>query len=259
MLNDDQLTVLRKSLTCRYVAPSSSTANGHRGQHSHDTRGGPDVGASSITSTVKPLLLREPSTLEANLYREVLQLIAGTGEFVDDITARYFQTGLHRFLPVISRKRFQRNLITLGGVPPAGFSVLLLAICLSVSTLTSPTSGAASVQQPEALHLAAKSLCYQVQGACGPSVHLIQARLLLAVHEYRQRRPQEAFESIAGCARMAYAARLHRIFDSGNGSNDVTMADADSAYEMDAEDPDAVELQRREAANTWWGIVINER
>jgi hypothetical protein len=70
---------------------------------------------------------------EANLYRQVLHRIRETGQFVDDISTRYFQ-GFHQYLPVISRARFHGNLVTLGAVPSAGFSTLLLSICLASSS-----------------------------------------------------------------------------------------------------------------------------
>lgn len=179
----------------------------------------------------------EPSQSEAGLYREVLRLIGETHQFLDDITATYFQQGIHRFLPVISRIRFQRSLITLGSVPSAGFSVLLLAICLP------------KVDRESSFYLATKSICAQVQRSFAPSIHLIQARLLLTLHEYVQGRPEEAFEAIAGCARMAYAARIHRLTRSS------TAGDLDAG---EFEDPD-LHLQEKEAANTWWGIAICER
>lgn len=187
----------------------------------------------------------EPCQSEASLYRQVLRLIAETHQFLDDITASYFQKGIHRYLPVISRTRFQGSLITLGAVPSAGFSVLLLAICLATSSALKPSRPSRAVRST--LYLAAKSICAQVQGSSAPSVHLVQARLLLALHEYMEGRPEEAFEAIAGCARMAYAARIHRSAKS-RPSSDPT----------ESEDPDLL-LQSREAANTWWGITICER
>lgn len=83
-----------------------------------------------------------------------------------------------------------------------------------------------------------------MQGSHTPSIHLIQARLLLALHEYMQGRPEEAFEAIAGCARLGYAARIHRRDQHSEAT--------------ESEDPD-LQLQAIEAANTWWGIMICER
>ena len=187
----------------------------------------------------------EPAALEDSIYRQVHQIIRETGQFVDDITARYFQ-GFHCYLPIISRTRFHRNLITLGTTPCGGFSVLLLSICLITS---SPKLGrrtrSANNPRPadtQALHLATKSLFSRVQGASPASVPLIQAGILLAVYEYAHGRPDEAFTSIASCARMGYAARMHA--SNPPSSNHI--------------DTDAY-LQAEEIANTWWGIIICER
>ncbi|RDW85288.1 hypothetical protein BP6252_02878 [Coleophoma cylindrospora] len=190
----------------------------------------------------------DPTISEANLYLQVHQLIRATGRFVDDVTAQYFQ-GLHRYLPVISRTRFHSSLITLGTTPSAGFSVLLLSISLitSSSKLGWHAEHANTTTRPvdqRTLHRATKSLFAQVQGLFPPSVHLIQAALLLAVYEYRHGRPEEAFVSLAGCARMAYAAGIHR-------PSPVVHTDTDINADF--------QLQSEEAANTWWGIIIYER
>ncbi|RFU31442.1 hypothetical protein B7463_g4874, partial [Scytalidium lignicola] len=198
-----------------------------------------------------------PATSEANLYLQAHRLIRATGQFVDDISVRYFR-GMHPYLPIISRMRFHSSLITLGTTPSAGFSVLLLSICLATSSpqLEWLTGHAANTQAIDrrSLHLATKSLLAQVQGSFPPSIHLIQAALLLAVYEYAQGRPDEAFVSIAGCARMAYAARIHRPSPVPPRSEKVSLTtDTDPDTDLD------LQLQVEEAANTWWGIIICER
>lgn len=194
----------------------------------------------------------EPVAAEANLYRQVLQLIHETGQFVDDISTRYFQ-GLHRYLPICSRSCFHKNLITLGAIPSADFSILLLTICLTVSS--SSRSGTATEHaNKQSLYLNTKSLLIRAQESYPPSLPLIQSHLLLAVYDYTHGRPEEAFVAIAGCARMAYAARIHLCHRSpsqevllGRGSDVETHLDPDGL------------LRAEEAANTWWGIVVCER
>lgn len=185
----------------------------------------------------------EPAIADANLYNRVLQIIHETGQFIDDLTARYFH-GPHCYLPIVSRSRFQSNLITLGAVPSAGFSILLLAICLTASSISKqkPFSHNTVPARDRALYLATKSLLARVQSSSPGCLSLIQSRLLLALYDYAHGRPEEAFDSIAGCARMAYAARLH--LNSRPGDPRQTHSD-----------PDA----QREAANTWWGIAMCER
>jgi len=170
---------------------------------------------------------------------------------VDDISARYFQ-GFHRSLPIISRTRFYNNLITLGAAPAADFSVLLLTICLITYAPAlgyQPSHGAPQSVEQQSLYLTARSLFAQVQVSCSPSVPLIQAGILLAVYEYTHDRPGDAFVTISGSARMAYAARIHA---RDRHQTQMTHTAAHSA-ETD------ILLLAEEAANTWWGIVIYER
>lgn len=170
---------------------------------------------------------------------------------MDDISARYFQW-YHHHLPVISRTRFYNNLITLGSVPAADFSVLLLSICLITYT---PALGCQSSHDEtpavelQSLYLTAKSLFAQVQASCAPSVSLIQAGLLVALYEYTHCQSDNAFVTLTSIARMAYAARIH-LHDSNRAP---TMGIADHNEKIDHI------LEIEEAANTWWGIVICER
>jgi Fungal specific transcription factor domain len=185
------------------------------------------------------------------VYLEVQSIIRGTRQFVDDISSRYFQ-GFHRHLPIISRTRFYNSLIMLGAAPAADFSVLLLTICLITHApalgYQSGHGATRSVEQ-QSLYLTAKSLFAQVQVSCSPSVPMIQASLLLAVYEYTHGRPDDAFVTIAGSARMAYAARIH--------ARDRHQAQMAHTTGLNA-DIDVL-LHAEEAANTWWGIVICER
>ncbi|KAJ3533842.1 hypothetical protein NM208_g7800 [Fusarium decemcellulare] len=198
--------------------------------------------SSSSLYTISP----EPAASETTLYLQIHNLIRSTGQFVDDVTAYYFKS-VHRYLPFISRTRFQSSLITLGSTPSAEFSALLLSICL----VTSSPKLTGDVTKTKSLYLAAKSIFAQVQGPHPPSVCLIQAGLLLALYEYIARRPDEAFTSIAGCARMAYAARIHVRKPSLPDSPDSTNMKQGTGADVD--------LEYEEAANTWWALIICER
>lgn len=179
-----------------------------------------------------------------SIHLEVQNIVRSTGEFVDDLTARYFRN-FHVHLPIISRRRFQDNLIASTGAPPsADSSVLLLTICL-IAYLPNPElslqqHGDTPVMGRQSLYLATKALLAQLQGSLQPSVALIQACLLLATYEYANGRPEVALVTIAGCARMAYAARIHNIRHHDNINGDSR-------------------LEVEEARNTWWGIVVFER
>lgn len=185
------------------------------------------------------------------MYLQVHGIIRATGQFVDDISARYF-CGFHRHLPIISRARFNSNLVGGKAAPTADFCVLLQAICLITHA---PALGyhaghiaATSVEQ-KSIYLNTRSLFAQVQASCSPSIPLIQAGLLLAVYEYIQGRPDDAFVTISGSARMAYAIRMHK--------QDLRQIQIAHAYSQHA-NMDSLQ-QAEEETNTWWGIVIFER
>lgn len=217
--------------------------------------------ATDVVSHVAPwgTIPWQPATMETNLYLQVNRIIRTTGQFVDDITARYFQ-GMHRYLPVVSRTRFHDSLITLGSTPAPDFSVLLLSICLLTYSPTVAQSAGQGVQgatqpvdQRQSLHLAARSLFaqaqVQAQASLPPSLHLIQAGLLLALYEFAHGHPDDAFAAVASCARMAYAARMH---PPSRRSRRPTQTAGPGAGTSPG-------LEEKEAANTWWGIVICER
>lgn len=175
------------------------------------------------------------------MYHEVYKIIRATGQFIDDISARYFQK-FHRNLPIISRIRFN-NHITLGSAPTADFSILLLNICLTTCTPAlgyQPEHGTIGAGKQQSLYLTARSLFSQIQASCSPTVPLIQAGVLLAMYEYTHGRPEDAFVTITGSARMAYATGINRQTQRIYPDRDLL-------------------LQDEEAANTWWGIVILER
>lgn len=170
---------------------------------------------------------------------------------MDDISARYFRH-YHPHLPIISRTRFYKNLITLGTSPAADFSALLLSLCL---VTYAPASGCPFGQdgtpamELQHLYLTVRSIFAQVQVTCSPSVYLIQAGLIIALFEYTRFQPENAFATIASVVRMAYAARIH-----------LNHSDQDRARVVPDQGTMTDLLQENEeAANTWWGIVIYER
>jgi hypothetical protein len=242
----------RKGLRCGYDAVAPTPVN----SSVHDL----DLPLAAAPSPAHPLHrftvpASIPVAVETDLHLLVQHSIRASGLFVDDVSSRYFD-GIHRYIPVISRPRFQYDLIGSGSVPSAGFSVLLLAMCLVHSSPTLRRSGQAASQNflhvgYASLHLTATALFAQVQAQCPPSLYLLQAGLLLAIYEYVSGRPDQAFTSIAGCARMAYAARIHVCNQPSPQPpwRPIDKASTSLAYK----------LQVQEAANTWWGIVIAER
>ncbi|KAJ5649994.1 uncharacterized protein N7484_003717 [Penicillium longicatenatum] len=160
------------------------------------------------------------------------------GQFVDDITARYFR-GIHSFIPIISRPRFHEQLVKCGAPPLAGFSILLL----SMGLITYHPELVQQVSEPldmTTLYVTTKTLFAQVQASSPPSLHLIQASTIIAAYEYAIGKFHDAFTTIGICARMGYTSRLH-------------LANPNAGMDRNTY------LQAEEESNTWWGIVACER
>lgn len=197
------------------------------------------ISLSSILDTV----LSGPGNLEKTVYAEVNRLIRSTGQFVDDITARYFKD-VHIFLPVIARSRFHNGLITLGAPPSADLSILLLCMCLVTPDPESRNSPSFSKTSQHTIYLSAKSIFAQLQAIISPSVSFIQAGLLLAVYEYVHGQSDRGLATLSNSARMAYAARIHTL--------NVNLRHEERTSH-------SLQPEEREALNTWWALIIWER
>lgn len=191
-----------------------------------------------LSNTLSEVLLSHPTNVESILYLRVLSIIRTAGQRIDDIITRYF-CGIHSFIPMLSRSRVNRYLVDHDAPPPAGFSILLLSMCLiTYHTDLMPLSTHPLDQ--ETLYVTTKTLFGLVQASFPPSLHLIQATMIMATYEYANGKVHDAFASIGLCARMGYAARI------------------DSAQaEPKMEDEEYLEAQ--EKSHTWWSILICER
>ena len=190
-----------------------------------------------LSATLSEALVSQPTNVDSTIYLQVLRIIRSAGQTVEDATARYFR-GVHSFIPIVSRSRFQNTLADLSQPPPASFSVLLLSICLITyhpELAPTPTS-----TEPISLYSATKSFFTQVQASLPLSLNLIQAGVIIATYEFFTGRIHDAFASISTCARLGYAARLHLAI---------------LIHEHEA----AISPETEENANTWWGIMICER
>ncbi|KAL2828476.1 hypothetical protein BDW59DRAFT_170962 [Aspergillus cavernicola] len=157
---------------------------------------------------------------------------------------RYFQ-GIHTFVPIVSRQRFQAWLLSFGADPQPDFALLVLCMGLLTYSTNSPNppapQGGHRVED-STLYVATKSLMAQAQALCTPTTQLTQAGVLLAVYEYAHGDPQQAFMTIGSYARMAYAAPLRFL-----PSLTSTIP------------PRTSWIAEEEEINTWWGIRICER
>ncbi|GAM41448.1 hypothetical protein TCE0_042r14577 [Talaromyces pinophilus] len=140
---------------------------------------------------------------------------------------------------MMSRSRINRYLDDHGAPPPPGFSILLLSMCLMTYHPDLVPPSANSLDQ-ETLYVTTKTLFGLVQASFPPSLHLIQATMIMATYEYANGKTNDAFASIGLCARMGYAAHIDNAHPS---------------QKMEAE-----EYSENEAkANTWWNILMCER
>lgn len=178
-----------------------------------------------------------PGSVDEIIYLQVRRLISTTERFIDDISVQYFQ-GVHRWIPIVSRRRFQNDLINFRAPPCADFSVLLLSICLITSYAT-PASP--PVVDQETMYLITKRLFAQVQAYIPSSIRLIQAGILISVFEFGHARLDAASISIGTCARMGYAIGLHKTLQKFEEPEDELRAEAE------------------EGRNVWWRVVICER
>ncbi|KAL4900404.1 hypothetical protein BDW74DRAFT_182733 [Aspergillus multicolor] len=185
----------------------------------------------------RPSLSETSSTVEATVCREVQRIISFTGQYLDEISVRYFQS-IHWYLPIISRQRFHAHLLSFGTDPRADFSVLVLSMCM-LTYDPDPDRQDGKHVDSSTLYLATKSLFSQAQTIGRPSLNLIQAGILLAVYEYARGERDLGFVSMGVSARLAYAAGLKQPTSLPSMNNDVY--------------PD------EEDGSTWWGICMCER
>ncbi|KAK9325348.1 hypothetical protein V1517DRAFT_191187 [Lipomyces orientalis] len=181
--------------------------------------------------------LAESLGLDGILHDQVHSIIRATGQFIDDVTVRYFR-GIHEWIPVISRGSFQNRLINSSAPARADFSILLLSMCLITYR---PSRVTAQLINQDTMYFTTKMLFAHVQAFISSSPNLIQAGILISIYEYAHGKLDTAYNSIANCAKMAHAIGLHKLKSS-----------------LDPQENEA-SLGGDEEKNIWWGIVIYER
>lgn len=179
----------------------------------------------------------ELATTHSTIHSQVCHIIRADGQYIDDITSKYFK-GVHRWLPIISKKRFNKRLTNLKVLPTADFSILLLTMRLITQY---PSKDLEKEQDREVLYLATKTLFTQVQSFVPSSIYIIQAGVLLATYEHAHAMIEASYVTIGTTARMAFAAGLHnkQCSNESKGTDDW--------------------LEEEEALSTWWGLVICDR
>ncbi|KAJ0418605.1 hypothetical protein BJY00DRAFT_314756 [Aspergillus carlsbadensis] len=230
---------VRKGLKCQYRRPrfiphhvrSIEGVAGNYQSLVSEPEFNPIVHPSPLHLTAAPSQSENPLSLEAQ------RIIRTTGRYFDEISVRYFQT-VHSYVPIIARNHFHSNLISFGASQEPDFAILLLAMCL-LTYRFEPR------RDDTSLYLSARSLFFQAQALCKPSLRLVQAGILLAVHEYSCRSPEQALITIGGCVRMAHTAGLERPTCTPATGRSDTVERNDGSVD--------------EHANTWWAMLIYER
>ncbi|KAL3456617.1 hypothetical protein BJX64DRAFT_270296 [Aspergillus heterothallicus] len=222
----------RKGLQCHYRRPKAAV------YYARPEDGAPSYSGLAEVPDFNSVmrLSAAPTVREKTLSLQAQQIISTTGQYLDEISVRYFQT-VHSYIPIISRKAFHASLITFGSAQQPDFALLMLIMGLLTYR---PIPDADTT----ALYLSSRSLFLQAQALCKPSLRLVQAGILLAVYEYSRRSPDHALITLGGCVRMAHSTGLRRP-SCLPGCKPPGDSAGDEAF--------------TEHTNKWWGILIYER
>lgn len=180
--------------------------------------------------------------LQQSVEESLNQLIQHFAEITeltcDGIVDHYFQV-FHRWLPIgsadsirkeASRYREEERL------PPADFTVFLLAMLLMILPTVSPSTRPPRTSQA-LLYRATKSAFSQAQASIGTSLRLVQAALLITQREYVCVRPEAAYISMMTCIGLARVEEMRitsvsttRGAQKTNGSRMEEMEKKDLAW-----------------------------
>ncbi len=186
-----------------------------------------------------------PQSVEESLNQLAQHFTELTKLTYDNIIDRYFQA-FHKWLPVVSPDSFRREASRYreeGRLPPADFTVLLLAMLLIVLPALDPSLPPLRASQ-EFLYTTIKSAFSQAQASICISLRLVQAALLIALREYISVRPEAAYISMMTCAGLA------RVLGIGITSVRTTR---------DAPNRSDSRLEKMERENVAWAIAMLER
>ena len=254
-----------RRLLCRYDVPAPESKNRRAynpGKHFVPLQSPFPPGVSPHAKAVMPqlpspesqqdhALIRHsslyvlPQSVEESLNQLAQHFTELTKLTYDNIIDRFFQT-FHEWFPVVSPDSFRREASRYreeGRLPPADFTVLLLAMLLIVLPAHDAPLRPPCASQ-EFLYMSIKSAFSQAQASICTSLRLVQAALLIALREYTSVRPEAAYVSIMTCAGLARVLRI--------GITSVkTTRDAQNASDS--------QLEKMEKENLAWAIAMLER
>jgi hypothetical protein len=155
---------------------------------------------------------------------------------IGGIVELYFST-IHKWLPVVSRKRL---FLTLSS-PTAcqGAELALLILCMKLITQIPPDD---SRSAQNTLYLTAKTFSAVVESSASMTVQLAQSTLLLCAYEVGHGIYPAAFLSAGHCARLVYALGLH----DRKGAPQMIKRPGSWA-------------EQEEFRRVWWGTLLLDR
>jgi hypothetical protein len=165
---------------------------------------------------------------------EVVELLKE--DDIGEMVELYFST-IHKWLPIVSRKRLFLTLSSPSACQGAELALLLL--CMKLITNIPPGD---SLSAQNTLYLTAKTFFTVVESSALMTVQLVQAALLLCAYEVGHGIYPAAFLSAGHCARLAYALGLH---------------DRKGAPQMIKRRGSWAELE--ELRRVWWGTLLLDR
>ncbi|KAJ4296979.1 hypothetical protein N0V88_003895 [Collariella sp. IMI 366227] len=118
-----------------------------------------------------------------------------------------FFSGVHTWFPIVERAGFEQELETTWGNLSAGMSILTLAIAL----VARPPNSRPSKLGDSTYH-STKTVLSLVQSKAPLSTQLLQAELLVALYEFSQSMPQQAYMSVGRCLHITRALRWHETW-----------------------------------------------
>lgn len=158
------------------------------------------------------------------------------GSDIDAVCRHYFST-VHRWLPMLSKKRLL-NVLNNPASPGEGSQSLLL-LCMRLASNTDHDDG--GTRESSMYHLA-KASCLASEQGCFISLRLVQCLVLLAAYELGHAIYPEAYMTVGQASRLAGMIGLH---NKTLAQQLFTAADTWT--------------YREEQRRTWWAIFLLDK
>ncbi|KAH8809091.1 hypothetical protein F5884DRAFT_794450 [Xylogone sp. PMI_703] len=149
------------------------------------------------------------------------------------ISSRFFKT-VHNWLPFISKRRFEDDLLVPPFSPRPDVALLILGMKLVTSQLDKECTG------PSSLYYAAKMFFVELETAGFFSLQMLQARLLIALHEIAHTIYPSAYASVGECVRYGHALGI-------NPRSTIKSK------------PPVTWVDMEERKRVWWTILVLDR